>query len=141
MHIDFDWLNDKGIKCSILQDIEPKFITESQDGWLQTVQAQRLFGFDKKSWMMVIRMFYEIKFTRHSTSSWTTEGTINQCSFWFLTPVTNSTLKPKVKYLFRLSDKGVELYNILEGFFLVEEGFEMAVEEFFKSLYDFQSEK
>jgi len=133
MTYSFEYKNDKGEVIEFTTDttIEVKDSLDAE-AFLFLNRLKTELKFSKKSFLMILRIFSEIKFSKHSTSSWLTEGTINQYTEPFFSAVCNAELRPRVKYLFRLSEKGVELYNFLDSILCIEEGNEVNAEEFIK---------
>lgn len=129
--INFEYVNKKGETISI-ENYEPTTIKDSTDAYafMYLNRLRQDLKLSQKEFLWTLEMFSSIRFSKHTTSSWITEGTMNQLSGVFMIPITNETPKDRVKYHFRLSDKGVELYNNLEALLQVEEGNEEASKAF-----------
>ena len=72
------------------------------------------------------------------------EGTLKQLSGPFMEPIKKDdtpdwALRPKVRYMFRLSEKGVELYNTLDALLQVESGKEDAALMFIKGYIEYKN--
>jgi len=139
MTFEFEYLSDKGEIISITTE-EPNHLKDDGESFVYLNRLRVLFKFNKKTFLMVLNMFCDIRFTRHTTSSWTTEGTITQFASPFLEAATNAQLRPRIKYIWRLSDKGIELYNTLEAILLVEDNSEESVLDFIKGYITFKEE-
>lgn len=120
INLNFEYLNDKG-KLVRIEEYEPIILLNNGETFLYLNKLKDIFKFNKKTYLMFLEMFYDIRFTNHTTSSWVIYGTINQLNSPFFVPIGHGTFKPKIKYLFKLSDKGVELYNNLEALLQVED--------------------
>jgi hypothetical protein len=139
MTFTFEYLNDKGELIEFTTN-ETVHLKDSfgADAFFYLNRLRTELKFSKKVFLMLLKIFSEIKFSKHSTSSWCTEGTINQYTAPFFSAVSNVELRPRVKYLFRLSEKGVELYNLLEALLIVEEDSEVNAQEFINGYITFK---
>ena len=139
LDINFEYTNNKGQVISI-EAYKPVLIEDSMDAkafcYLNMLRSD--FGFNKHNFLWMLSMFARIRFSKHTTSSYMDEGTMKQLSGPFMEPITDETPKERVRYMFRLSEKGVELYNTLEALLLVEEGKEDAALEFIKGYITFK---
>jgi hypothetical protein len=139
MTYSFEYINDKGelINFSTNDTVHLKD-SFGAEAFLYLNKLRTELKFSKKVFLMVLKIFSEIKFSKHTTSSWCTEGTINQYTAPFFSVASNAELRPRVKYLFRLSEKGVELYNLLDAILLIEENTEVNAEQFIKEYITFK---
>ena len=139
MTFTFEYTNDKGEEIQFTTN-DTVHLKDSLDAeaFLFLNRLRTKLKFSKKVFLMVLKIFSDIKFSKHTTSSWCTEGTINQYTAPFFSAASNAELRPRVKYLFRLSEKGVELYNLFDALLLVEEGNEVNAQEFIKGYIEFK---
>jgi hypothetical protein len=139
MTFTFEYTNDKGEEIQFTTNdtvnLKDSFDAEA---FLFLNRLRTELKFSKKVFLMALKIFSDIKFSNHTTSSWCTEGTINQYTAPFFSAVSNAELRPRVKYLFRLSEKGVELYNLFDALLLVEEYGEVNAQEFIKGYIEFK---
>ena len=134
MEINFSYINNKG-KLVCIEKYEPFTLIDNADTFTRLEKLRTDFGFKKKEFSTILCMYACIRFTAHTTSSYMDEGTIKQLSSSFMEPIKKDdtplwALRPKVRYMFRLSEKGVELYNTLDALLQVEDGKEDAAFKF-----------
>lgn len=139
MTYSFEYTNDKGEVIEFATN-DPVHLKDSfgAEAFLYLNKLRTELKFSKKVFLMLLKIFSEIKFSNHSTSSWCTEGTINQYTAPFFSAASNAELRPRVKYLFRLSEKGVELYNLLDAILVIEENSEVNAQEFINGYITFK---
>ena len=139
MDINFSYTNNKG-KLVCIEKYEPIAIEETFDSkaFLGLNKLRADFGFKKNEFLMILAMYARIRFTSHTTSSYLDEGTINQLGEPFFEPITTDTPRPRVRYMFRLSEKGVELYNTLDALLQVESGKEDAALMFIEGYIEYK---
>ena len=139
MTYSFEYTNDKGevIQFTTNDTVHLKDSLDAE-AFLFLNKLKDNLKFNKKLFLLVLKIFSEIKFSKHTTSSWCTEGTINQYTAPFFSAVSNAELRPRVKYLFRLSEKGVELYNLLDAILIIEENSEVNAQEFINGYITFK---
>lgn len=110
MRIEFEYKSEKGL-ISIDVSLE-KFTNTETEGAIEWFHnLKKVFGLNKKTFILLLEAYYAIRFTNHTTSSYTLFGTTNQFPLSFFEVATNEVVKSRVKYLFRLNEKGVELMN------------------------------
>lgn len=128
MKLQYEYNSDKGL-VSIDTNLE-QFTNPETDGAIEWFHnLKKVFGFNKKTFILLLETYYAIRFTKHTTSSYTLFGTINQFPAAFFEPATNLTVKSRAKFLFRLNEKGVELINELDS--LIPEQDENSLASFF----------
>ena len=128
MRIQFEYTSEKGL-MPIDTNLE-QFTNPESDGAIEWFHnLKKVFGFNKKTFILLLETYYAIRFTNHTTSSYTLFGTTNQFPLSFFEAATNDVVKPRVKYLFRLNEKGVELMNEFDS--LIPEGDENLLASFF----------
>jgi hypothetical protein len=128
MRLQYEYTSEKGL-VSIDTNIE-QFTNTETDGAIEWFHnLKKILGLNKKTFILILETYYAIRFTKHSVSSYTLFGTINQFPSAFFIPATNHTVKSRAKFLFRLNEKGVELINELDG--LIPEQDENKLASFF----------
>lgn len=128
MRIQYEYTSEKGL-VSIDTNLE-QFTNPETDGaveWFHNIK--KVFGFNKKTFILLLETYYAIRFTSHTTSSYTLFGTTNVFPLSFFEAATNDIVKPRVKYLFRLNQKGIELINEFDS--LIPEQNENLLASFF----------
>ena len=83
MRIQYEYTSEKGL-VSIDTNIEQFTNTETDDAveWFHNIK--KVFGFNKKTFILLLETYYAIRFTSHTTSSYTLFGTTNVFPLSFL---------------------------------------------------------
>ena len=139
MKFNLDYRTTKGI-TSIDVDVQSIFIKDNGEEivWFNNLKKQ--LGFSKKLFIEVLEHWCSIRFTKHTTQSYTLWGTINQIPADFFYPVTIGEPKLKTKYLCRLSETGVKLIEFLDSVILIPDDYEEFAEQWFKDYLTFLKE-
>ena len=128
MKLQFEYTSDKGlmlIDTNLEQFANPEI--EGAIEWFHNLK--KVFSLNKKTFILLLEAYYAIRFTNHTTSSYTLFGTTNQFPLAFFEAATNTDVKSRVKYLFRLNGKCVELMNTFDS--LIPEQDENLLASFF----------
>ncbi len=114
MKLEYEYKSEKGL-ISIDTNLE-QFTNPETNGAIEWFHnLRKVLGFNKKTFILILDTYYTIRFTKHTVSSYTLFGTINQFPSAFFEPATNLTVKSRAKFLFKLNEKGVQLINELDG--------------------------
>jgi hypothetical protein len=128
MKLEFEYKSEKGI-MTIDANLQ-QFTNAETEGAIEWFHnLRKVFGFNKKTFILILDTYYTIRFTKHTISSYTLFGTINQFPSAFFEAATNEAVKPRIKCLFRLNEKGVELMNEFDS--LIPEQDENLLASFF----------
>ena len=131
--VEFEYLNRFGLKRTAKIDYPPLEIKPPEEGidifrwennntnalYFQWRVIQSAFDFDMKNIILVEFLFYEIKYLGIEVDKWFMEGTAKKMDYWFLEPVTTEPLLPRIKYKFKLTAKGIELFNLIDSLFVI----------------------
>ena len=139
MHINIEFKTTKGIQ-SVDTNIEPIIIKDNGEEIVWFNNFKKQFGFSKKLFIEVIEHWCSIRFSKHTTQSYTLWGTLNQIPADFFYPVTVGEPKQKTKYLCKLSDTGVKLIEFLDSVILIPDDYEEFAEQWFKDYLTFLKE-
>ena len=121
MLIQFEYQTSKGV-ISIDLDITPiSVINDDIVSFLDNLKKS--FSFSKKEFIDLINNFVSIRFSTHTSHSFTLFATTNQINQQLFYPICDEP-KAKTKYLCKTTELGIELFGILENLLEIEEGME-----------------
>jgi hypothetical protein len=133
MAIEFEYLNNFGLKRVASIDTEPLEVKPPADGvdtfgWKhhtdnainnQLSHIMWAFDLDMRPTFLIHILFCQIKYGNIKSEDWVIEGTQKQMDYWFLESITQEPLKPRIKYKFRLSQQGLRLYNLIDSLYII----------------------
>ena len=138
MIFEFEYLLDNQVVNCVVD--APVYLRDTQDSaafkFLNSLKDK--LKLSKKQYLAFLKLFIDIRFTNHTTSSWLSYGTANAFDQQFFMAITTEELKPRVRYTWRLSDKGVEFYNFLDSILLVDDDCEADAKQFLLDYLDFK---
>lgn len=120
MKINFDYINEFGLSRNISTEVEPITLTKENCN-SKLSYCPIIFERWRNEWDILGRLFCETFLNNISAKDWTIEGTVKQMDYFFLEAVTKEELKARIKYKFKLNEKGLELFEILKSYWLITE--------------------
>jgi hypothetical protein len=139
MKIHFEYETEKGL-IEVRTEIEPIIIKDSGEEivWLNNLKKE--FKFSKKLFIEVLEHWCAIRFSRHTTQSYTIWGTQKAIPANFFYPITREEPKSKKSYLCALTGVGVQLIELLDSLIQTEDDFEDFVKQWFSDYLTFLKE-
>jgi len=134
MKIKFEYFNNKLIEVDA--DIEALYIKNNGDEFYWFNNFKKVFLFSNKLFIQMLEHWVNIRFSKHTTSSYSIFETLKSIPADFFVPF-GGDLKPKKKYLCALSETGVEFMQLLDSLIIVDEEF---VEGWFRDYLTFLKE-